>query len=86
MGKMAEVRKPTVLRLCAWHSGSCGCFHLLLVIFKLTCTRTEDEEALLFFKALVPLYSSSVTSLKEWLYEHRTMNIITQEIDLIAHP
>lgn len=67
MGKMAE---PTVLRLGVWHSGSCGSFHLLSVLFELTCTQLRMQGALLFFKALIPLCSSSVTFLKEQLYEH----------------
>lgn len=65
--KMAE---PTVLRLGVWHSGSCGSFHLLSVLFKLTCRQLRMQGALLFFKALIPPCSSSVTFLKEQLYEH----------------
>lgn len=92
MGKMAEVSKTTVLMLDVWHSACCGCFHLLLLLFKLSpgsCDLQTDwgwGGALLFFKALIPSCSSSVTFPRERLYKCRTMNIIIQEIYLIALP
>lgn len=91
--KMAEVSRNYSLSSGAWVCSTRGaatasisqeCF-LNSRLAAVTCRGIDGAGCALVFKASILSCSSSMTFPRERLYEHRTMNIIIQEIYLIAH-